>query len=375
VVAGLVATAGVLRVARIESGRAVWTADALRDVSWAPDADLRLQAAPGGMALVWRGPHAGKTARTLVLLGPRGEARDSPAEIGSAFCVTSSGVAWLDARTSGPARVMARGWSEGAARPVTSVSADRDPALVCADRDVIVLGDGDDDLSSAAFAPGDAAPRPAVTALRDADFGDDEEREHDAYSVGDDLGIVRVGSAGAIAMREVPHGGTPTPWRKLKHTIPADDDVVAVDGDADSTVIVYTEDADDACPGVGSSAESIHALRVSRKTGDEALFDLAPPDCDKAPGPLWVAPSPTGIAVGWVERRTKSVPLAAPIVGAAFRVLGSTGATAQARHIDLAADAVVDAGCDTRGCSLAALLRTPGGDAMQPGPIAAYPYP
>ena len=373
IVAGLVVSAGVLRVMGLSGGHATWTADALRDVAWAPDADLRLQAAPGGVALVWRGPHAGKTARTMVVLGPHGEAREAPVEIGSAFCVTTAGVVWLDARSAGPARVLARGWSDSTARPLTSVSADRDPALVCADHDVIVLGDGDDDLTATTVTAGDAAAHASVVAVRDADFGDDEEREHDAYSFGDDLGVVRVAASGAVAMREVPRGGGPTPWRKLKHTIPADDDVVAVDGDAESTVIVYTEDSDDTCPGVGATAESVHALKVVRKTGEETLFDLAPADCDRAPGPLWVAASTAGVAVGWVERRTKSSPQAPPITGAAFRVLLAAGP--KPYHVDLAADAVVDTGCDTQACSIAALLRPAGGDAMQPGLLAVYAYP
>ena len=373
IVAGLVASAGVVRVMGLSGGHATWTADPLRDLAWAPDADLRLRAAAGGFALVWRGPHAGRTGRTMVALGPHGEARDPPVEIGSAFCVTGSGVAWLDARSAGPARVQARGWAEASPRVLTSVPADRDPALVCADHDVIVLGDGDDDLSATTFTPGDAAAHAPIVAIRDADFGDDEEREHDAYSVGDDLGVVRVASSGAVAMREVPRGGSPTPWRKLKHTIPADDDVVAVDGDADATVIVYTEDSDETCPGVGATAESVHALKVVRKTGEETLLDLAPADCEKAPGPLWVAASPAGVTVGWVERRTKSSPQAPPIMGAAFRVLLPSGP--KPFHIDLAADAVVDAGCDEKGCSIAALLRPAGGDAMQPGQLAAYPYP
>jgi hypothetical protein len=371
-VAGLVASAGVLRVMGLSGGQATWASDALREVAWAPDADLRLQAASAGLALVWRGPHAGKTGRTMAVLGPHGEPRGAPAEIGSAFCVTSAGVAWLDARSSGAARVLSRGWAETEARVAAQVPVDRDPALVCGDRDAIVLGDGDDDLIATPLTPGDATRAPIV-AIRDADFGDDEEREHDAYSVGDDLGLVRIGSSGAIAMREVPRGGAPTPWRKLKHAIPADDDVVAVDGDAEITVIVFTQDSDDACPGVGATAESVHALRVVRKTGEEALVDVAPADCDKAPAPVWVAPASAGATVAWVERRTKSSPQAAPITGASFLVL--LAGRPQAHHVDLAADAVVDSGCDDKGCSLAALLRPPGGDAMQPGSIAVYSYP
>ncbi len=374
VVAGLVATAGVIRVMGMTGGTIAWTTDALRDVAWAPDAELRMQAAGAGIALLWRGPHGGKIGRTLVLLGPHGEAREQPVPVGSAFCATGAGVAWLDARTTGAAHVLARGWAEASPRPVAVVGSDRDPALVCGDHDVFVLGDGDDDLTAAAVRPGEPAARPAAVALRDADFGEDEEREHDAYTVGDDLGLVRVGASGAISLREIPQGAGPTPWRTLRHTIPADDDVVAVDGDADATVVVYTEDADAACPGAGATAESVHALRVVRKTGDESVLDLAPPDCDHAPGPFWIAASPSGpTTLAWVERRMRPSGASAPVTGAALRVLGPAGV--QAKRLDQAADALVDAGCDERGCSLAALVRPRDGDGMQPGSIRVLAYP
>src|ERR1700722_273652 len=262
VLAGLMASSGVVRVMGVSAGNVVWTSDALKDVKWAPDAELVVQPAHGGIALVWRGMRAGKSGRTLVLLGPGGEVKDAPVDIGAGFCVTDAGVAWIEPHSSGPGRVMARAWSEAAPRQVGAVPSDRDPALACGDHDVIVLGDGDDDLTMAALTLGDAAARPPVVAIRDSDFGDDEEREHDAYTVGDDLGIVRVASSGAVAMREFAKGaGAAVPsWRRLKHIIPADDDIVAVDGDADATLIVYTQDADDACPGVGPTAEAVPAL-------------------------------------------------------------------------------------------------------------------
>ncbi len=382
VLAGLMARAGVVRVMGVADGRITWTADALKDVAWSPDAELVLQPAHGGLALVWRGLHLGKTGRTLVLLGPGGEVRDAPIDIGPGFCVTDTGVAWIEPHSSGPSRVMARAWTETAPRQVGTVATDRDPALVCGDHDVVVLGDGDDDLSMAALTPGDAATHPSAVAIRDSDFGDDEEREHDAYTVGDDLGIVRVASSGAVAMREAARGAPLGPWRRLKHTIPADDDVVAVDADANATLIVYTHDADDACPGVGVAAEAVKALRVVRKTGDETLLDLAPADCQRSPGPFWIAGTPLGQAVGWIERTAHvssgsssndAAAPAAPIAGAALRLITPGGV--QSRRIDQAADALVDSGCDAKGCSLAALVRPVDGDGMQPESLRAIAYP
>lgn len=376
VVAGLLAAAGVVRVMGVSGGHPTWTADALTEVTWSPDAELLLQAAHGGFALVWRGLHAGKAGRTLVLIGPHGEPQGAPLDIGPAFCVTGVGVAWLEPRGGGPSRVMARAFTEAAAHPVGAVPADRDPALVCGDHEVVVLGDGDDDLTLAPLTPGDPGMRAPVVAVRDADFGDDEEREHDAYTVGDDVGIVRVASSGAVALREFPRAGAPTPWRRLKHTIPADDDVVAVDGDADATIIVFTHDADDACPGVGSAAEAVRALRVGHEAGDETLLELAPADCQRSPGPFWIAPTPLGQAVGWVERVAKSATgtaQAAPIAGASFRLL--TAGASHGSRVEQASDALVDAGCDAKGCTLVALVRPPGGDGMQAESLRTLAYP
>jgi hypothetical protein len=374
IVAGLVVADGVVRAMGIVDGKPAWATDVLAGVSWAPDAELHAQAtSDGGVAVVWRGPRAGKVGRALVLIGPRGELRGEPTEVGAAFCATADGLAWIDPRTSGPTRVLARRLGDAAAREVLSVSPDRDPALVCGDHAVVVLGDGDDDLTATAFVPG-AAAKPRVVAIRDADFGDDDEREHDAYTLGDDLGLVRVGSSGAVALREIPRDSVPTAWRRLKQTIPPDDDVVAVDGDADATLIAFTHDADDACPGIGSTAESVWVLRVDRKTGAESLLSLAPADCDRSPGPFWIAAaSPGGPTVAWVERTTKLPAKAAPIAGVALRTIAAGGT--KGRRIELVADAVVDAGCDDRACSLAALVRPADGDGMQPEAISVFSYP
>ncbi|HEY3818076.1 MAG TPA: hypothetical protein VGL81_12945 [Polyangiaceae bacterium] len=374
VVAGLVVADGVVRAMGIVDGKPAWATDVFGAVSWAPDAELHAQStSDGGVAFVWRGPRAGKVGRALVLIGPHGELRGEPTEVGAAFCATADGLAWIDPRTSGPTHVLARRLGDPAGREVLSVSPDRDPALVCGDHAVVVLGDGDDDLTATAFVPG-AAPRPRVVAIRDSDFGDDDEREHDAYTLGDDLGLVRVGSSGAVALREVPRDGPPSPWRRLKQNIPPDDDVVAVDGDADATLIAYTHDADDACPGIGSTAESVLLLRVDRKTGAESLLTLAPADCDRSPGPFWIAAAaPGGSTVAWVERATKQAAKAAPIAGVALRTL--TAAAPKARRIELLADAVVDAGCDDRACSVAALRRPAGEDGMQREAISVFPYP
>ncbi|HZU82078.1 MAG TPA: hypothetical protein VE987_04130, partial [Polyangiaceae bacterium] len=213
---------------------------------------------------------------------------------------------------------------------------------------------------------------PHVVVLRDADFTD-EEREHDAYSVGDDIGLVRVGASGGVSVRIVPKAEQPGRWRRLKHSLSDDDEVVAVDGDPGAALLVVTHEREDACGGRGS-AEGVRAIRVDMRGDDDAVFELAPADCERAPGPFWISSTGSEQVVAWVERRPPGgLPRSAPIRGVAFRVVRPDGA--RASRILQAADAVVDAGCDDTGCSLAALVRPPDSDGMQPAPIRLFAYP
>jgi hypothetical protein len=370
-VAGLVAAGGLLRVVGMGEGPARWTADLAPGIAWAPDADIKLLAAGDGVAVSWKG-FAGKSARMLAVLGPHGEARGEPIEIGAGVCTTIDGVAWFAPGRAGPARVRARRWSESESHDVVAVSSDRDPSLVCGDRTVFVLGDGDEDLTVSTFVPGEPA-RPPTILIRQADFGDDDEREHDTYTVGDDLAVVRIGAAGAVSMRELPRGRAPTAWRKLKRSLSQDDDVVAVDGDPHSTILVYTREAEGACAGVGSTAEGVRALRVDRESGDEAPLELAPPDCDRTLGPFWVASASGTPVVVWIERGTKAAPKAPPIRGLGVGRFRADGGGPSS--ISIAADALANEGCDETGCFLAALVRGPDGDVMRPGPIVVVNYP
>ncbi len=377
VVAGLVAAEGILRVVGWSDGQPAWTVDAIHDAVWTPDAELRLEPAADGVAVVWRGWRGsrgavgGKPRGTLVLLGPRGELRGEPVTIGASFCATSDGPAWIDAPASGPPHVRARRWSESAARDVQTLSPERAPALLCGDHEAFVLGDGDDDLTSTSFVPGDPAEPRSAIAIRDADFGDDEEREHDTYTNGDDLGIVRVAGSGEVAMREMSRSGL-SPWRRLKHRLSSDDDIVAVDGDGTTTLIVFTHDASDACPRAGSTAESIRALRVDRKTGLDAVVELAPADCDRARGPFWISETDSGPTAAWVERAMKNAQNSAPIAALAFA--GFRADAVRAGRVDVNADALVEGGCDG-ACFAAALVRSPDGDGSQPESIVLLGYP
>jgi hypothetical protein len=373
VVAGLVAAEGVVRVVARSGGRVAWMGDVLRGIHGTPDAELRMQRADDGVVLVWRGALGGEAGRTAVVLGPHGEARGEPFPVGAAWCATTEAIAWIEPQRGAAARVLARRWADAQASLVATVPADRDPGLLCGDHALTVLGDGDDDLTAMRLVPGEAARPSEAVILRQADFGGDEEREHHLYSVGDDLGLVRLAASGAVAWREVRRTGAPTPWRRLDHAIAADDDIVAIDGDAAGTLVVTTHETDESCPDVSATAASVRALRIDRSTGAEAVLDLAPADCERSPGPFWIAAAPGGApAVAWVERRAGPPPRAAPIDAVVVRVLRPDGV--RAGRVDVVADAVADGGCDDRGCMLAALARPPGGDGMGPAPIRVLGY-
>jgi hypothetical protein len=370
-VAGLVAADGVVRAMAFADGRALWSVEALQNAKWAPDAALRAFPAGDGVALVWWGLRDGKPSRTLLQLGLKGEAHGAPAEIGAAFCGTVEGAVWFAPHAGGVTRVRARLWAETDARDVMTVPKDRDASLVCGDHAVIVLADGGEDVTACSFAPGDAiAPRARVVS-HDADFAD-EEREHEAYSLGDDLGLLRVGASGAIALRVITAAGAAGPWSRTKATLPEDDDVVAVDGDARAVFVVATHPGDAECPGAGSMAQAVRGIRFDRTTGEDSLLDLAPIDCDVSLGPFWIGQAPAGTVVAWVERQSRSLGKSAPIRGVAYRVV--SGNRVRTGRIGQPADAIVDAGCDRTGCSVAALVREPGTDGMQPERIRVFGY-
>jgi hypothetical protein len=372
VVAGLIAAEGVIRVMGLATGEPAWKVDALHGVAWAADAELRLMPAADGVALLWRGIFGGKTTATLVVLGPHGEPRGDAIAVGAGSCTTADGVAWVDPRGVGPVHARTRRWGELAARDVVTLSPDRAPTLLCAEHDAFVLGEGDDDLAATAFSPADGVARPVVVAIRDRDFGDDEEREHEAFTVGDDLGIVRVGGTGTLSVREISRGRASS-WRRLKHALSEDDDVVAVDGDGPSMIVVFAREAADPCPEGGPSAQTVRALTIDRKTGNEALVSLAPANCDSTSGPFWIGAAQGAPVVAWSRRRARPAPGAAPIDGLAYRAFEDD--RSREGRLDVEADALVDAGCDDTGCFVAALVRAPGSDGGRPEPILALTYP
>ena len=373
VVAGLVAVSGIVRVMALHDDGSSWTSDVLSGVAWSPDADVQLEHARDGVALVWRGGKGEKRVGRLVLLGPDGTIRGAVREVAGQWCTTGERVAWIAPNLRGPIHVLSRTWSDDTPREAVLDTSDKTAALVCGDHDVFVLGDGDDGLTSTTFDPDTGVPTAPTVVIRDSDLGGDE-LEHRVFTSGDTLEIVHIASAGAIAARDVRRVGSPSAWRKLKYALSPDDDVVAVDGDEKTMVIVFTRPSEGTCPAMASTAERVEALWVDRAAAVETLFELAPADCQRSVGPFWTAqPTRRPPMIAWVERRVDPAPGAPPIAGVAYRTTLAEGV--RTGRLEVAADAIADAGCDETECFVAALVRGPDGDGTKPLSIAVLGYP
>jgi hypothetical protein len=371
VVAGLVVPDKAIVVTRLEAGGGTgFTVTALHGVAWSQDAELRVYPADGGVVVVWRGPREGKAVRQLVAIGKGGELKGGPLDIGAVACATEDGLVWTERGTGGKSRVVLKGWSDPA-REVAVIAAEREPVVVCGAHRVYALGQGEDDIT---FATAEAAAAGHKMVLAASDFGADEEREIAEYSAGDDLGIVRVGSGGQVALREAKADGL-GPWKRLTSTIPADDNLVAVDADAKTTFVLTTRETAGAC-GDGSSSlpSSVQALRVDRTTLAEGSVEVAPAECGKELGPFWTGTVGGRFVVAWAERAGKRDALSAPIAGLAYRVVGGAEPSAVV-HVARAADSLVDAGCDKDHCYAVALVRTPNTTNLVPEVVQAITYP
>jgi hypothetical protein len=373
VVAGLVVSEGAVRAMAFADGRPLWSVDALREVKWAPDAELRAMRAADGVALVWRGLRGGRSGRTLVQLGPHGELIGAPLEVGAAVCGTLDGVDWIAGDAAGNAKIWTKRWIDPAARSLMALPRERDPSLVCGDHSATVFAEGNEDVTAARVPAGDAGLEAhPVVVLRDSDFAD-EERDRQPYSVGETIGLVRVGSSGAVSLRRIDERLASSPWRMLRQKLAEQDEVVGVDGDATTTVILVSHEVEGACDGSDLAPEALRALRVVVEPPEESMFEVAPPRCDRTLGPFDLTIAGGHAVIAWGERPVTAPPHAPKVAGLAFRALGAEGDPTG--RFDLPADALAFGGCEGGRCLAAALLRPPGSDGMLPEAIRLDRYP
>jgi hypothetical protein len=249
------------------------------------------------------------------------------------------------------------------------VGGDPMPSLVCGDHVVYAVVDGDEERTVRTMLGDDPS---AKVVIDDEGFSDEDgERDFKAYSVGDDLGMVRTGERGTLALRELSKGKLGA-WQKLAHKLGEHEDVELVDADASNVAIVYTNDESTSCADE-SVSESVYAIRVDRvRHKDAPPMKLAPAECGKDVGPFWIGWKSESLVVGWVEQGKRGD---APIRGFAYQVLTGGGANGLTQHVEQPADALVDAECDVTTCYAVALAREDGADGMAPEPAKLVRYP
>ncbi len=359
VVAGLDVAAASIRVQRIDANDRIIAEKAVfRGVAWSGESELKVVSAGGSVAITWRGLRGGKLVRQLVVfaqdLTPRGE----PVDVTAASCATEDAFWFMD----GP-RVVVRPWTG----PVSQFAwpKEREASVVCGAHRAFAMFDEDDKTSLVALDGGETgALRVAATPMvREADFGDDEPRERADYTVGDDIGVVRLGVSGALSVREVTAAGLGK-LRRLRTSIPRDSDVVAVDASSKSLAVIFTEEAAAECGKTASAGSSVairvNALRVDRVTFEESVFELAPGSCGREVGPFFTSATGENVAVSWVERFATVGEPRAKIAGLAYRALPATGPLGELSRVETSADTLVDAGCDSARCYAVALARVTG---------------
>jgi hypothetical protein len=373
VVAGLDVAAASIRVQRINTkDEVVSDKTVLSGVKWSSDSELKMVPAAGGVAITWRGLRAGRLVRQSLVLQPDLSAKGEVLDVSAGACATQDALWFADAKS-----VSARPWGGGTSR--LELPRDEDAALVCGAHRAFALLDEDDGTSLMAFGTNDggASSSPVVSLLKEADFGNDEQRERAEFTVGDDLGVVRLASSGSLTLREVRdardgRAAAPSAMRKLRTSIGRDDDVVAVDASPKVIVVVFTEEVANGCAktgGGGASGASVRVkvLRVDRETNDESVMELDPGSCGHEVGPFFSSAVGDAVSVAWVERVAVAGKARAPIAGLVHRRVLAAAPLGELAHVDLAADALVDAGCDSARCQAVALVRRAGMDAMVPG--------
>jgi hypothetical protein len=368
VVAGLDVPAKSIRVQRInDKDEVVADKTVLPGVSWSTESELKVLAASGGVAVTWRGNRNGKLVRQLVMLDANLAPKGEPASVAAASCATQDALWFTDG-----ARVHTRPWASAPTH--SELPKDKDASLVCGAHRAFALLDEDDGTSFIALGTAGASP---VRLFDEAQFGDDDQRERPEFTVGDDLGVVRLGISGAVTIREV-KSGTVGPLHRLKTSLSRDADVVAVDASSRIIVVVYTEDVSDACPAEkgssGTASTRVKALRIDRTSFEESVVELFPGACGRDVGPFFTAAMGDAVRVAWVERVSVVGKARAPIAGLASRTIPASGAPPELTRLEQPADALVDATCDQARCYAVALARRTGMDAMVPGVARVLRY-
>ncbi|MGH7282896.1 MAG: hypothetical protein ACRELY_15335 [Polyangiaceae bacterium] len=362
--AGLVAARNVFELTKIQpDGSTAWSVDAVSDVHWSSDSDVRVFASPGGGAFVLgRGTRGGKLVREIVSVDASGKLRAPAEPMKSDACATADGIATL--RESGEhATIVLRDFAGSPPRDLFSLHAAGDHELVCGDH--AVFGVTHDDALT--LERSGAAP---VVLANDHDDAEDVEE----VAAGDDFAAVSMHDD-ALSLRSV-IGDKADAWKKIGK-LPAGADIAVLDADARDLYVIYTEETHEgSCVG-GGSPSKLSAMHVPRAGGDAHLHAFSTLTCDSDDGPFFTGflrkNGTSRFVVAWPERRAPGSG-EAPISALAYVTLDADKVS-DVERLTLNADAITEAGCDDDACYAAALMRVEGTDGMVPGPAKILRYP
>ncbi len=357
-VAGYVAARKAVVVTRHDaSGNATALGDAFTEVDWSTGSEVRVFTGAKGVAVAFRGTVSGKAGQHVRLLDPSAK----PYAGAEAFdadgipCATKDGVVAMD-RIAAGGRLTIHPFDGSAAK--LGLPSVPDATLACGDSKAYLLDDGDDGLAvrgieqqtTVNVAPGD---------------GDDEPRDHPAFTVGDELSILVVTTGGALKL-VAPYDKPPRGVGKLGD----DEDLVAVDGDEKRALVVYTKDELTRC-GADRLVSDVFVQVIPRDGAKPTTDDVVKAACDVDVGPFWIGQASGKTVIAWGERDGKRSKGAPPVTGVGYRVLGEGAAQRTA----VSAEDVTFAGCSAQKCYAVSLERPTGTDGMVPGKARIVAFP
>jgi hypothetical protein len=353
-VAGFVAARSAVNVSRFDDkGRLVWNTDAIADLGFSSDAHVDAVAAPGGVLVIWRGLQHKKRTRVAQWVKDDGAHTTASFAIGSSACSASGSLFTIGGK--GGSSIVTRHVPDGADKSLVTLPDGHDPSLVCGeDKRAFVVDEGDDDLGVRALDEGKATPRVPLVSL---DALADDVREHEDFTTGDVLRELLVTEKGQMVLSQ--YDGTVAPRRTLEKTISAEEDLMAVDGNASHVVALVAREATARCD--GDLGTDVVAIDVPLDGTKEHTLDVTSAPCGRDLGPYWVAPTPDAVYVAWSVRGPRNG-AQAPVQALAWAKVG-----AAPTEVKLSAEDVVFAGCAKGRCTFVALARPEGTDGMAPG--------
>jgi hypothetical protein len=352
-VAGFVAARSTVSLSRFDDRAALeWSVDAIANLGFSADAHVDVVATTHGAVVVWRGIRDGKRTRVARFVSDAGAPTGEPFSIGASACAVGNSLYSIGGKSGGA--VVVRTVPAGADKTLVTIPDGHDPVLVCGEsKRAMVVDDGEDDIGVRALDGEKSGTRHLILGPDD----DDEPREHEDFTSEDVLGDMLLTEDGHLVLREF--GESMGPRRRLERVVGADEDLMAVDGNASHVVAILARDAGARCD--GDLGTDVLAIDVPLPDGKENVVDVAHGDCGRDLGPYWVLPTNDAMMVAWNVRGPRHGDRA-PVEALAWAKLGGP-----VNDVKLSAEDVVLAGCTKTRCAFAALTRPEGTDGMTPG--------